>query len=158
MTKQDNSWADKARELVSKFVKTHGCFDSNGQFLLAFPRGEKVLTKEHVAHDSMWIAFACELEEENIRLRAALEEIATTAHCIALSGPATTPTLQDAWGKFMKIDGMATAALAKRENKSTVVTGDTPPGWTREYVFGNGMDCDVYISPEGIAYKELPKL
>jgi len=127
------------------------------------------LTKDNVAYDSMWIAFARELEEENVRLhnqinnlwkpmknklagdnerlRAALEQISTMAHCIALSGPATTPTLQDAWGKFIKIDVMARAALGK----------ELPIGWTKEYIFGNGMDCDVYISPEGIAYTELPK-
>ncbi len=44
-------------------------------------------------------------------LRASLENIATTAHCVALSGPATTPTLQDAWGKFMKIESMAVEGL-----------------------------------------------
>lgn len=54
------------------------------------------------------------LEQENAALRKALEEIATTAHCIALAGPLNTPTLQDAWGKFMKIDSMASAALAKK--------------------------------------------
>ncbi len=53
------------------------------------------------------------LERENAKLREALEEIATTAHCIAKAGPLTTPTLQDAWGKFMRIDTMATKALSK---------------------------------------------
>jgi hypothetical protein len=54
---------------------------------------------------------------ENERLRTALEEIATTAHCIALAGPLNTPTLQDAWGKFMKIDSMASNALAQQKAK-----------------------------------------
>jgi len=51
---------------------------------------------------------------ENAALRNVLQEIATTAHCIALAGPLNTPTLQDAWGKFMKIDSMASNALAKK--------------------------------------------
>jgi hypothetical protein len=53
------------------------------------------------------------LERENDKLRCALEEIATTSHCIALAGPLNTPTLQDAWVKFMKIDSMASEALSK---------------------------------------------
>jgi|688.fasta_scaffold132356_1 hypothetical protein len=54
-----------------------------------------------------------ELENENAKLREALKEISTTAHCIAKAGPLNTPTLQDAWGKFMAIDAMATKALSK---------------------------------------------
>lgn len=54
------------------------------------------------------------LRGENAALKEALKEIATTAHCIALAGPLNTPTLQDAWGKFMKIDSMASAALVKK--------------------------------------------
>jgi hypothetical protein len=50
---------------------------------------------------------------ENAHLRAALQDIATKAHCIALSGPATTKTLEDAWGKFIEINCMAAQALAK---------------------------------------------
>ena len=53
---------------------------------------------------------------ENAALKEALGEIATTAHCIALAGPLNTPTLQDAWSKFMKIDSMASNALAKNQN------------------------------------------
>jgi len=53
------------------------------------------------------------IETENAALRKALEDIATTAHCIAKAGPLTTPTLQDAWGKFIKIDSMASNALSK---------------------------------------------
>jgi hypothetical protein len=60
------------------------------------------------------------IETENAALRKALEDIATTAHCIAKAGPLTTPTLQDAWGKFMKIDSMASNALAGQAlNKSS---------------------------------------
>ena len=55
------------------------------------------------------------LVEENAALKEALRDIATTAHCIALSGPLNTPTLQDAWGKFMKIDSMASNALSKNK-------------------------------------------
>ena len=55
------------------------------------------------------------LVEENAALKEALRDIATTAHCIAKAGPLTTPTLQDAWGKFMKIDSMASNALAKNK-------------------------------------------
>jgi hypothetical protein len=54
-----------------------------------------------------------ELLRENAKLREALKEISTTAHCIAKAGPLNTPTLQDAWGKFMAIDAMATKALSK---------------------------------------------
>jgi hypothetical protein len=54
------------------------------------------------------------VQKENAQLKEALKEIATTAHCIALAGPLNTPTLQDAWGKFMKIDSMASNALAKK--------------------------------------------
>jgi regulator of replication initiation timing len=53
------------------------------------------------------------LRAENAKLREALKEISTTAHCIAKAGPLNTPTLQDAWGKFMAIDAMATKALSK---------------------------------------------
>lgn len=56
-----------------------------------------------------------ELEKKNAELKEALKEISTTAHCIALAGPLNTPTLQDAWSKFMKIDSMASGALAKKE-------------------------------------------
>ncbi len=52
------------------------------------------------------------LERENTRLRAALEDISTIAHCLAKAGPLNTPTLQAAWGQFMRIDSMVTAALA----------------------------------------------
>lgn len=54
-----------------------------------------------------------EYEKEIAKLREALKEISTTAHCIAKAGPLNTPTLQDAWGKFMAIDAMATKALSK---------------------------------------------
>jgi len=54
-----------------------------------------------------------ELLRENEKLREALKEISTEAHCIAKAGPLNTPTLHDAWGKFMAIDAMATKALSK---------------------------------------------
>jgi hypothetical protein len=31
-------------------------------------------------------------------------------------------------------------------------------GWKKEYIFGNGVDGDVWISPDGKAYTELPQL
>lgn len=55
------------------------------------------------------------LVEENAALKDALRDIATTAHCIALAGPLNTPTLQDAWSKFTKIDSMASNALSKNK-------------------------------------------
>lgn len=57
------------------------------------------------------------LEKENAELKEALRDIATTAHCIAKAGPLTTPTLQDAWSKFMKIDSMASNALSKNKTQ-----------------------------------------
>ncbi len=40
------------------------------------------------------------LTEELKDMAQEVSDIGTTAHCISLSGPATTPTLQDAWSKF----------------------------------------------------------
>lgn len=48
-------------------------------------------------------------------LEAALQDIHTTAHCIALAGPSTTPELKDAWPKFMEISAKATNALSTRK-------------------------------------------
>jgi regulator of replication initiation timing len=59
------------------------------------------------------LSYRHQIETENAKLREALKEISTTAHCIAKAGPLNTPTLQDAWGKFMYIDAMATKALSK---------------------------------------------
>ncbi len=50
--------------------------------------------------------------QEIDRLRAALEDISTTAHCLAKAGPLNTPTLDAAWGHFLDIDRKATNALA----------------------------------------------
>lgn len=47
------------------------------------------------------------------RLKTTLEDISTTAHCIALAGPRHTPTLEDAWAKFLLIDVKASRALAE---------------------------------------------
>jgi hypothetical protein len=54
-------------------------------------------------------------EAEVERLREALSEIRTSAHCIAKAGPLNTPTLQDAWSKFMMISAAASGALAGRQ-------------------------------------------
>jgi hypothetical protein len=64
---------------------------------------------------SLMQAECVKLEGENAALKEALKEIATTSHCIALAGPLNTPTLQDAWAKFMKIDSMASKALSKKD-------------------------------------------
>lgn len=45
-------------------------------------------------------------------LRDVLRDISTTAHCLAMSGPASTPILADAWSAFMRIDAMATNGLS----------------------------------------------
>lgn len=52
------------------------------------------------------------IQEENAVLRAALEDIATFAHCTAKAGPLHTPDLAAAWAKFMQINVKASAALA----------------------------------------------
>jgi len=67
-----------------------------------------------------------ELAQERAQLRATiriacetLDSIHITAHCIAKAGPLNTPTLQDAWVKFMDLEGMAVKGLsAIREAKS----------------------------------------
>lgn len=55
----------------------------------------------------------CELERENAAMRAAFHDIHETAHLIAKAGPLLTPTLAEAWGKFMRISAMATAAMPR---------------------------------------------
>lgn len=40
-----------------------------------------------------------------------LEDIRTSAHCIAKSGPATTTTLDDVWNKFNSISAVAANAI-----------------------------------------------
>lgn len=41
----------------------------------------------------------------------AVEGLRTSAHCIAKAGPASTPTLAVAWGKFMGLSAQAAGAL-----------------------------------------------
>lgn len=60
------------------------------------------------------------LQTENKRLRESLDlsretlsDIHLQAHCIAKAGPLNTPTLQDAWGKFMEIAAKASGAAHK---------------------------------------------
>jgi len=45
------------------------------------------------------------------RLRDALRDVATTAHCISKAGPLHTKTLAEAWGKFDHISVKATGAI-----------------------------------------------
>lgn len=59
-----------------------------------------------------WKRLAYRLEENETRLKAALEDIATFAHCTAKAGPLNTPDLAAAWAKFMQINVKASAALA----------------------------------------------
>jgi hypothetical protein len=58
----------------------------------------------------IWSERAKATQEKLDEALAALHDIHITAHCIAKAGPANTPTLQDAWAKFMKIAAMATNA------------------------------------------------
>jgi len=51
------------------------------------------------------------VQDENKRLRQALDEIHTDAHCAAKTGPLTIPTLEVAWNRFDHIAARATAAL-----------------------------------------------
>ncbi len=50
-------------------------------------------------------------------LRAALDDIRTTAHCLAKAGPLNTPTLQDAWSQFMRLEVIAAQALFEANAK-----------------------------------------
>ncbi len=50
----------------------------------------------------------------NTTLRAALDDIHLTAHCLAKAGPLVTPTLDVAWSHFNRIAAKATAALARK--------------------------------------------
>lgn len=61
-----------------------------------------------------WVQHGCPTCERN-RLRAALSDIHLKAHCLTKAGPLHTLTLDKAWGHFMKIGVMATAALAERK-------------------------------------------
>jgi hypothetical protein len=45
------------------------------------------------------------------RLRDALRDISTTAHCISKAGPLNTKTLAEAWNKFDHISVEATGAI-----------------------------------------------
>jgi hypothetical protein len=66
-------------------------------------------TQEDVDKRDAAIRIACET----------LEDIRTAAHCIAKAGPLNTPTLVDAWVKFMDLEVMAVKGLsAIREAQS----------------------------------------
>lgn len=60
-----------------------------------------------------------QLERELAAARAALEDIRTSAHCLAKAGPLLTPTHDDAWGQFMKLEVKAVAGLAASRKRST---------------------------------------
>ena len=52
---------------------------------------------------------------------AALEEIATVAHCAAKAGPLSIKTLDEAWGQFMRLSVMAKGALYQGRTKTPAV-------------------------------------
>ena len=56
-----------------------------------------------------------ELEAQNARLRAALEDVSLLAHCISKAGPLNTPDLETAWRKFDLISVKAAEALVDRK-------------------------------------------
>jgi len=53
--------------------------------------------------------------EQNARLRAALEGVSLLAHCISKAGPLNTPDLETAWRKFDLISVKAAEALVDRK-------------------------------------------
>lgn len=60
-------------------------------------------------------ARVAELEAQNARLRAALEDVSLLAHCISKAGPLNTPDLETAWRKFDLISVKAAEALVDRK-------------------------------------------
>lgn len=71
--------------------------------------------KHWKAHDDFHRQFL-EMEKllESLEIaRKTLDDIHLQAHCIAKAGPLNTPTLQDAWGKFMEISAKAGGAAHK---------------------------------------------
>ena len=60
-------------------------------------------------------AKVAELEAQNARLRAALEDVSLLAHCISKAGPLNTPDLETAWRKFDLISVKAAEALVDRK-------------------------------------------
>lgn len=61
------------------------------------------------------LARVAELEAQNARLRAALEDVSLLAHCISKAGPLNTPDLETAWRKFDLISVKAAEALVDRK-------------------------------------------
>ncbi len=51
------------------------------------------------------------------QIRDGLSEIHQYTHCIAKAGPLSTKTLDEAWGKFMKISAMAIKTLSLLSKK-----------------------------------------
>lgn len=95
---------------LAAYHKTHrwNVRDDRGDDSLLICRGGHERSEEC---DEQRYVPAEPLEQEIVRLRAALEDIGTTAHCLAKAGPLHTPTLAEAWPQFMRLDRMATAAL-----------------------------------------------
>jgi hypothetical protein len=57
---------------------------------MSTPKTDQFLTREHVAHDAMWICFARELERENDRLAAALRKLIASHEDEANGGASIT--------------------------------------------------------------------
>lgn len=53
------------------------------------------------------------------RYESSLQEIHTFAHCAAKAGPLNTPTLEEAWNKFMQISAIATKGLAPQKPRES---------------------------------------
>ncbi len=80
------------------------------------PKDWVVLTKDEVAKTK---ADLVKLVWDNSEMKRALEDIHTTAHCLAKAGPLHTPDLATAWVRFMEISVKATAALSAAKQKES---------------------------------------
>ncbi len=57
------------------------------------------------------LASWAKLAERHDQALIILEDLRTSAHCLAKAGPLSTPTLQDAWGRFMELEIQAVRAI-----------------------------------------------
>ena len=64
------------------------------------------------------------LTASNRRLYATLEDIWTTAHCIAKAGPLHTKTLDEAWQKFTQLSVMAARGLCVLSGSTRTDSGE----------------------------------
>lgn len=81
----------------------------------------KLMRQDEVAREAYEAAIwkygqeRMELESQNARLRATLEDVSLLAHCISKAGPLNTPDLETAWRKFDLISVKAAEALVDRK-------------------------------------------